>query len=133
MTASPSKLRVTSAERIDGRWRIQIEGESKPVYDGLVVANGHHWHPNWPSYQGTFAGEILHSHDVKSKEQLRGKRVLVVGAGNSAVDILDDAAHDGARAVHSMRRGSTSFPSSCWASRPTPLSTRPVAGLCRAR
>jgi Flavin-binding monooxygenase-like len=103
--------RVTSAERIDGRWRIQIEGESKPrFYDGLVVANGHHWHPNWPSYPGTFAGEILHSHDVKSKEQLRGKRVLVVGAGNSAVDILDDAAHDGARAVHSMRRSYYFFP-----------------------
>ena len=103
--------RVASAERIDGRWRIQIEGESKPrFYDGLIVANGHHWHPNWPSYPGSFTGEILHSHDVKSKEQLKGKRVLVVGAGNSAVDILDDAAHDGARAVHSMRRSYYFFP-----------------------
>jgi cation diffusion facilitator CzcD-associated flavoprotein CzcO len=103
--------RVTSATRIDGRWRVQIEGEAQPrLYDGLVVANGHHWHPNWPSYPGTFTGEILHSHDVKSKEQLKGKRVLVVGAGNSAVDILDDAAHDGARAVHSMRRSYYFFP-----------------------
>ena len=47
---------------------------------------------------------------MKSKEQLKGKRVLVVGAGNSAVDILDDAAHDGARAVHSMRRSYYFFP-----------------------
>jgi len=102
---------VASAERVDGRWRIQIEGEGSPrFYDGLVVANGHHWHPNWPSFPGTFTGEILHSHDVKSKEQLKGKRVLVVGAGNSAVDILDDAAHDGARAVHSMRRSYYFFP-----------------------
>jgi cation diffusion facilitator CzcD-associated flavoprotein CzcO len=103
--------RVASAERVDGRWRIQIEGEGSPrFYDGLVVANGHHWHPNWPNYSGAFTGEILHSHDVKSKEQLKGKRVLVVGAGNSAVDILDDAAHDGARAVHSMRRSYYFFP-----------------------
>ena len=102
---------VTSAERVDGRWRIQIEGEANPrLYDGLVVANGHHWEPNWPSYLGTFTGEVLHSHDVKSKEQLKDKRVLVVGAGNSAVDILDDAAHDGARAVHSMRRSYFFFP-----------------------
>ena len=98
-------------QRVDGRWRIQIEGEGSPrFYDGLVVANGHHWHPNWPNYSGAFTGEILHSHDVKSKEQLKGKRVLVVGAGNSAVDILDDAAHDGARAVHSMRRSYYFFP-----------------------
>jgi hypothetical protein len=102
---------VTKAERVDGRWRIQIEGETAPrVYDGLVVANGHHWDPNWPSYPGQFDGEILHSHDVKSKAQLEGKRVLVVGAGNSAVDILDDAAHEGSRPVHSMRRSYYFFP-----------------------
>jgi cation diffusion facilitator CzcD-associated flavoprotein CzcO len=102
---------VVSAERIDGRWRIAIKGEASPrVYDGLIVANGHHWAPNWPSYPGGFDGEILHSHDVKSKEQLKGKRVLVVGAGNSAVDILDDAAHHGVRAVHSMRRSYFFFP-----------------------
>ena len=47
---------------------------------------------------------------MKSKEQLKGKRVLVVGAGNSAVDILSDAALDGARAVHSMRRSYYFFP-----------------------
>ena len=103
--------RVASVQRIDGSWRVTLEGESTPrFYDGLVVANGHHWEPNWPSYPGTFTGEVLHSHDVKSKEQLKGKRVLVVGAGNSAVDILDDAAHDGVRAVHSMRRSYFFFP-----------------------
>lgn len=103
--------RVVKAERTDGRWRVQIEGEAKPrLYDGLVVANGHHWDPNFPTYPGRFDGEILHSHDVKSKEQLKGKRVLVVGAGNSAVDILDDAAHDGGRPVHSMRRSYYFFP-----------------------
>ena len=53
---------------------------------------------------------MLHSHDVKSKEQVKGKRVLVVGAGNSAVDILSDAALDGVRAVHSMRRTYYFFP-----------------------
>ncbi len=66
--------RVASAERIDGRWRIEIEGEAKPrFYDGLIVANGHHWEPNWPSYPGTFTGEILHSHDVKSKRAAQGQ------------------------------------------------------------
>ncbi len=103
--------RVASAERAAARWQIVLEGEARPrFYDGLVIANGHHWEPDQPHYPGHFDGEVLHSHDVKSKEQLKGKRVLVVGAGNSAVDILSDAALDGARAVHSMRRSCHFFP-----------------------
>ena len=103
--------RVTSAVRGEQGWRVTLEGEASPrLYAGLVVANGHHWEKFTPTYPGTFTGEMLHSHDVKSKEQLRGKRVLVVGAGNSAVDILSDAALDGARAVHSMRRSYYFFP-----------------------
>jgi hypothetical protein len=103
--------RVASMERADDGWRIQLEGESEPRhYDGVVVANGHHWHPYVPDYPGSFDGEAVHSHDVKSKAQLKDKRVLVVGAGNSAVDILGDAAHDGKAAFHSMRRTYYFFP-----------------------
>ena len=103
--------RVTSAERAGEGWQIRIKGDRRPrSYAGLVVANGHHWDPNLPHHEGRFDGEVLHSHDVKSKEQLRGKRVLVAGCGNSAVDILSDAAFDGAKAVHSMRRSYHFFP-----------------------
>ena len=103
--------RVVSAVRSEQGWQVTLEGEAAPrLYTGLVVANGHHWEKFTPAYPGKFDGEILHSHDVKSKEQLKGKRVLVVGAGNSAVDILSDAALDGARAVHSMRRAYYFFP-----------------------
>src|SRR4029078_3979195 len=103
--------RVTRAERSGQGWRITIEGESAPrLYTRLTVPNGHHWAPNVPSYPGKFTGQALHSHDVKFKEQLKDKRVLVVGAGNSAVDILDDAASDAVRAVHSMRRSYSFFP-----------------------
>src|SRR5215210_1369411 len=103
--------RVVSAERGEEGWRITLEGAAAPrLYAGLVVANGHHWEPHWPRHDGRFHGEVLHSHDVKSKAQLKGKRVLVVGAGNSAVDIVCDAAIDGARAVHAMRRSYYFFP-----------------------
>ena len=103
--------RVDRAEPVVGGWQVSIAGEAAPRrYDGLVVATGHHWSQKQPSTPGTFDGEVLHSHDVKSKAQLKGKRVLVVGAGNSAVDILSDAALDGAKAVHSMRRTYYFFP-----------------------
>lgn len=102
--------RVRSVERAEKGWQVALEGESEPRhYDGVIVANGHHWHPHVPDYPGTFDGEVLHSHDVKSKTQLKDKRVLVVGAGNSAVDILGDAAQDGT-AIHSMRRTYYFFP-----------------------
>ena len=103
--------RVSALERTGDGWLVSLEGEADPRrYDGVIVANGHHWHPYVPDYPGTFDGEMLHSHDVKSKSQLKDKRVLVVGAGNSAVDILGDAAHDGTAAIHSMRRTYYFFP-----------------------
>jgi cation diffusion facilitator CzcD-associated flavoprotein CzcO len=89
--------------------------------------------PTFQPIPSEFAGEALHSHDVKSKEQLKGKRVLVVGAGNSAVDILDDAASDAVRAVHSMRRSYYFFPKIVLGKPTDTFVDSPAAGLCRAR
>jgi cation diffusion facilitator CzcD-associated flavoprotein CzcO len=93
-------------ERADGMWDVQVEGEGKPrVYRGVVVANGHHDVPRLPSIPGTFSGEIIHSRNYKSPTQLIGKRVLVVGAGNSGCDIVRDASHVASRVLLSIRRG----------------------------
>ena len=64
------------------------------TYSHLIVANGHHWNPRLPDppFPGTFAGETIHSHDYKEPEQIRGKKLLVMGIGNSAVDIACEAA-----------------------------------------
>ena len=61
--------------------------------------------PRMPSYPGTFTGEIMHSRAYKSPKQLRDKRVLVVGCGNSAADIVADAVHGGSKVFLSIRRG----------------------------
>jgi Flavin-binding monooxygenase-like len=95
------------APRADGLWDVHVAGEDTPrIYQGVVLANGHHNVPRMPSYPGHFSGEILHSSAYRSPRQLRDKRVLVVGAGNSACDIARDAAHTSGNTVTmSFRRG----------------------------
>ena len=87
-------------------WQIQLCGESTPrKFRALVIANGHHWDPLQPELPGRFNGQTLHAHDYKSPEVLAGRRVLVIGAGNSGCDIAVEAAQHAAAAFISMRRG----------------------------
>jgi cation diffusion facilitator CzcD-associated flavoprotein CzcO len=74
------------------------------TYRGVIIANGHNWDPKYPTYKGTFSGETMHSGDYKTPDVLRGKRVLVVGAGNSGCDIAVEAAANAAKTFHSTRR-----------------------------
>jgi cation diffusion facilitator CzcD-associated flavoprotein CzcO len=95
---------VTPAK--DGTWAVAVAGEPAPrVYRGVVIASGHHDTPRMPVYPGTFSGEILHARAYRSPRQLRDKRVLVVGCGNSAADIVSDAVHGGSQVLLSIRRG----------------------------
>lgn len=98
----------------DGRWSVTVRrlgdgGDGSQVethrFDQLVVCNGHHWQPRWPGYPGTFTGEYLHSHDFKRAEPFRGKRVLVIGGGNSACDCAVETSRVSARTDLSWRRG----------------------------
>jgi cation diffusion facilitator CzcD-associated flavoprotein CzcO len=73
--------------------------------DAVVVANGHNWAPKTPEIPGEFTGEVMHSAQYKSADVLRGKRVLVVGAGNTGCDIAVEAAQQAAVVLHSTRRG----------------------------
>jgi cation diffusion facilitator CzcD-associated flavoprotein CzcO len=94
------------APQADGSWAVTIAGEPQPrTYRGVVIASGHHDTPRMPVYPGTFSGEIMHSRAYKSLRQLRDRRVLVVGCGNSAADIVADAAHGGSEVFLSIRRG----------------------------
>jgi hypothetical protein len=76
-----------------GGWDVTLSTGETRSYSDLVVANGHHWSPRFPDYPGTFAGDLIHSHAyVNPFEpiQMRGKRVIVVGMGNSAMDIASE-------------------------------------------
>ena len=89
----------------DGRWELELASGEKRVYKGLIVCNGHHWDRRFPNYPGKFEGEFIHSKDYRAPAQLAGKRVLVIGGGNSACDIAAEAARVGKTARISLRRG----------------------------
>jgi dimethylaniline monooxygenase (N-oxide forming) len=100
--------------REDGVWEVTLEGEGavgggREVrhYDALLVANGHHWLPRWPepAIPGSFDGAQIHAHDYKEPSQLAGRRVVVVGMGNSAMDIAVDASYHALCTTLVARRG----------------------------
>lgn len=105
----------TSVDRCEhlpeGGWSVTISDGTSRRYDMLIVANGHHWDPRWPDFPGRFDGAEIHSHmyiDPTDPIDLRGKRVLVVGIGNSAADIVSELAQrsQAAKVFLSTRSGS---------------------------
>jgi hypothetical protein len=88
-----------------GHWVVELGDGSRRRYKAVVCATGCNWDPNLPTFKGEFAGELRHSVTYRSGDEFRGKRVLVVGAGNSGADIACDAATHADRAFISVRRG----------------------------
>ena len=81
---------VRAQPRLGGGWTLQLGTGERYDTEFLIVANGHHWDPRYPQFPGHFDGQVIHSHayiDPAEPLELRGKRILVVGLGNSAADI----------------------------------------------
>lgn len=89
-------------------WRVtwrDKDGRHEAVFAGVMIANGTLSTPNIPSFAGDFTGEMIHAAEYRHASQFDGKRVLVIGAGNSGCDIAVDAIHHGTNCDLSMRRG----------------------------
>lgn len=77
----------------DGSWDLHLRhggADETRNYRWLIVANGHHWDPRMARFPGHFDGAQLHAHhyvDLTTPYDFQGKRVVVVGSGNSAMDI----------------------------------------------
>ena len=93
-------------------WEVTFANQEQRIYKGVVMCNGHHWCKRFPKFEGEFKGEIIHSKDYKRPEQLKGKRVLVIGGGNSACDLAAESARVGAKCVLSMRESIWFMPKS---------------------
>lgn len=100
----------------DGTYTVETDNGSY-LYENVIIANGHHWNPRFPepAFEGNFTGEILHSHFYKEVEQIKNKDILVVGIGNSAVDIACEAARTySGNVVISTRSGANIVPNWLW-------------------
>jgi dimethylaniline monooxygenase (N-oxide forming) len=104
---------VEHAQReADGTWTVRLDTGETRRFDALVVANGHHWDPRWPEppFPGTFDGEQVHAHHYVDNEPFKGRRVVVVGIGNSAMDIAVESSFVAEATYLSSRRGAHIIP-----------------------
>jgi cation diffusion facilitator CzcD-associated flavoprotein CzcO len=83
---------VVRAQPVGAQWDVELSTGEVLRYDGVIAGVGHEWDPVVPQYPGTFDGAAYHTRDYRSAAELAGKKVLVVGAGNSGCDIACDAA-----------------------------------------
>ena len=97
---------VRHVEPIDaGGWVVTLDDGRRRRYAAVAIANGHNWDPMWPEFPGEFDGLVMHSSEYKSPDVVRGKRVLVVGGGNSGCDIAVESAQHADATRLSLRRG----------------------------
>lgn len=97
---------VEPFDRRQPRWQLTIEGGGTETFDRVVVASGHLASPRHArQYQESFSGEYMHTHYYRSPEKFVGKRVCVVGTGNSACDVASDICMIAARTVLVARSG----------------------------
>jgi dimethylaniline monooxygenase (N-oxide forming) len=93
----------------DGVWTVTLEGGEQRIYDALLVANGHHWNPRWPepAFPGaeSFEGEQMHAHSYLDNKVLEGRKVVVLGMGNSAMDIAVESSYVAEKTYLAARQG----------------------------
>jgi hypothetical protein len=86
-------------------WRVTTSDGQTRAYEHVLIANGHHSNPKIPHFAGTFAGESFHAHDYRDAGVFADKRVLVIGVGNSGMDIACDACRSAESVLLSTRHG----------------------------
>lgn len=99
---------------VSGQWDIvtvNSDGqEVRHIFDAVLVCSGNYIYPSLPlsDFPGhkTFSGRCCHSWEYKDADAYRGKRVVVVGLGNSGGDVAVDISRSAEKTFLSTGRGS---------------------------
>lgn len=94
-------------------WKVTVRNlethcETTERFDAVYVCTGHHGHKSMPEPiegQDIFQGEIFHAHDFRSARNLEGKRVVIVGLGNSGADLSAELGPVAHQVYVALRRG----------------------------
>ncbi|XP_074492059.1 dimethylaniline monooxygenase [N-oxide-forming] 2-like [Sebastes fasciatus] len=98
---------------LSGQWDIVTVNrdgdEERHVFDAVMVCSGHYTHPtiplsDFPGYE-TFSGRCFHSWEYRDADACRGKKVVVVGIGNSGGDIAAEISRYAEKTFLSTREG----------------------------
>ena len=102
----PGSTAVERADReADGeagaRWTVRLADGSDIAADHVVVATGYNHTPVEPDWPGLsdFTGEVVMARDYRNGRPYAGRDVLVVGTGNTGMEIATDLAEHGATKV----------------------------------
>ena len=110
---------ITQLERVENsRWKVYIKTKDgmqrEESYDAVVIATGLNAIPKYPSNMkqyGEFTGELLHSaSQFKDSKDFAGKKVCIVGGGESAVDIAYLVSEHASKVCVSVKSGSFIIP-----------------------
>lgn len=101
-----------AVERLGNGWRVKTVDDAELTAGSLVVATGIVSNPHLPSIPGRerFSGRLMHSVEYRRPQAFAGRRVLVVGAGNSAGEIASELAAAGAVVTVAVRSGARVVP-----------------------
>ncbi|MES2794962.1 MAG: NAD(P)-binding domain-containing protein [Bacteroidota bacterium] len=110
---------VELVEKVEkGGYLVTTSNGQTTQYESVIVANGHHWNPRYPepSFPGNFTGETMHVHHYRTPEVLENKSIVILGFGNSAVDIACEAArlHTCKQVTIATRSGAYIVPNWIW-------------------
>ncbi|KAK3602192.1 hypothetical protein CHS0354_004708 [Potamilus streckersoni] len=96
-----------------GQWDVQVTDKMNMktenlIFDGVLICTGHHADKHMPMISGLdrFKGKVIHSHDYKDSRGYEGKRIVIIGIGNSGGDAAVELSRVASQVCLSTRRGS---------------------------
>lgn len=98
-------MHVDDIIRTDGKWVLEIRGGGRHLTDHLVVATGLNWKAILPDMLNRFGGDRIHSGNYRSPDRFAGRRVMVLGCGNSGAEIASELAYTARETVLAVPKG----------------------------
>ncbi|CAK9794707.1 Flavin-containing monooxygenase FMO GS-OX-like 2 [Anthophora plagiata] len=113
-------VRLDTSFKGEERWIVRVKvvetkEEEEIIFNAVIICNGHFFDPYLPAIRGieNFPGIVMHSHSYRKPEDFSGKRMFILGASSSGVDIAFDLVNHATRIYlsHNNERLNNGLPS----------------------